>query len=484
MYSSAKGDLLVIKEALKTVNKEGAYGDIRTVERHTENIEVKNGKIERLEDIVDRGFGIRVLLNGAWGFASSSKMNKDEVRKKAKLAIKIAKASAKAKKKDVKLADAEVYRDTYKTKIKKDPFKVATEEKVDLLMECVKRMDKEKIAVREGTMRTMREKKTFASTENAHIEQEITEVGGGITAIAATPGEMQKRCYPTSFGGDYHTEGYEFIEGLNLPGNAERVADEAVQLLNADQCPSKKTDLVVDSSQMVLQIHESCGHPTELDRVFGTEANYAGTSFLTTEKLNTFRYGSDLVNITADATIEGGLGTFGYDDEGVKAQKVYLVKNGMFSGYLTSRETAYEIDQTSNGTMRADGWSKIPIIRMTNINLAPGDYSKEELIEDTKEGLYVETNKSWSIDDKRLNFQFGTELGYTIEDGELKDLVKNPTYTGITYEFWRNLVAIGNDWHMWGVPNCGKGQPGQAAHVGHGVPSAKFEDIMVGVGKW
>ena len=471
----------LVEEALEVVGSEGAYGDIRIVEREIENIEVKNDSIERLESITDRGFGIRVLFNGAWGFASSSSVEKEEVRRKAGLALKIAKASAKLKKKDAVLSETKAYRDRYVTAVKKDPFKVPMEEKIDLLMDAVTQMKREKVAVRMGTMRILRETKRFASTENADIKQEITEVGGGITAVTAQPGEMQRRTYPTSFGGDYHTEGYEFIEQMDLVGNAERVAEEAVLLLDAEQCPSQKTDLVIDSSQMVLQIHESCGHPTELDRVFGTEANYAGTSFLTTDKLNTFRYGSDLVNITADATVPFGLGTFGYDDEGVKSQKTYLVKDGIFSGYLTSRETASEIDQQSNGTMRADGWSKLPIIRMTNINLLPGDQTKEELIEETKEGLYVETNKSWSIDDRRLNFQFGTEIGYTIKDGELHELVKNPTYTGITYEFWRSLAAIGNDWHMWGVPNCGKGQPGQAAHVGHGVPTAKFENITVGV---
>ena len=474
----------LIDEVLEIISREGAYGDIRIVERNIEEIEVKNDKIERVESISDKGFGIRVLLNGAWGFASSSRISRDEIRKKAKLALKIAKASAMLKKKDVKLSETKIYQDKYKTEIKKDPFKVSLEEKIDTLIECTKRMNKEKIAVRIGTMRNMKEKKIFASTENAYIEQEIIETGAGISALAAKPGEIQRRSYPTSFGGDYHTEGYEFIEAMDLVGNSERVAEEAILLLEADQCPSKKTDLIIDSSQMMLQIHESCGHPTELDRVFGTEASYAGTSFLTPEKLNNFRYGSDLVNIVADATVKGGLGTFGYDDEGVKAQKTYLVKNGIFSGYLTSRETAHEIGQESNGTMRADGWSKIPIIRMTNINLLPGDYSKEELIEETKEGLYIEINKSWSIDDKRLNFQFGTEIGYAIEDGELKRMVKNPTYTGITYEFWRNLVAVGNDWHLWGVPNCGKGQPPQSAHVGHGTPTAKFKGIMVGVGRW
>jgi TldD protein len=204
---------------------------------------------------------------------------------------------------------------------------------------------------------------------------------------------------------------------------------------------------------------------------------------LTPEKLGNFRYGSEVVNITADATVQGGLGSFGYDDEGVPAQRTYLVKDGIFVGYLTSRETASRFGQRSNGTMRADGWSNIPLIRMTNINLEPGEWDLEDLIADTDEGMYMEMNKSWSIDDKRLNFQFGTEIAYEIKKGKQGGLLKNATYAGMTPQFWASCDAICNEeyWDVWGTPNCGKGQPSQSAHVGHGASIARFRNVQVGV---
>jgi TldD protein len=237
-----------------------------------------------------------------------------------------------------------------------------------------------------------------------------------------------------------------------------------------------------------MQIHESCGHPTELDRVFGTEASYAGTSFLTTDRLDEgFRYGSDLVTIVADATAPGGLGTFGWDDEGVAAQRVDLVRDGIFVGYLSSRETAPRIGRRSGGAMRADGWNRIPLIRMTNISLLPrAGMSLDDIVADTDDGLYLATNRSWSIDDRRLNFQFATEVAYEIKDGKKGRLFKNPTYTGITYELWRSCDAVGDErsYVMLATPNCGKGEPEQDAHVGHGVSGARFRNVQVGVGKW
>jgi len=279
--------------------------------------------------------------------------------------------------------------------------------------------------------------------------------------------------------------GYELVTELDLAGHARGLAEEAVALLSAPQCPSLVTTVVIDATQLALQVHESCGHPIELDRVFGTEASYAGTSFLTTEKLGSFRYGSDLVNITADATIPGGLGTFGYDDEGVPAQRTPIVRHGTFVGYLTSRETAAQLGLTSNGAMRADGWNRIPIIRMTNVNLEPGEWEFDDLIADTDDGIYMETNKSWSIDDKRLNFQFGTEMAYEIKKGKLGQMLKNATYTGITPQFWASCDAICNarHWKLWGTANCGKGQPGQVAHVGHGTAPARFRSVRAGVVK-
>jgi TldD protein len=287
-------------------------------------------------------------------------------------------------------------------------------------------------------------------------------------------------------GRNFNTGGYEVIEASGLPDKAEEVASEAVKLLTARNCPSMTTDLIIGGSQLALQIHESCGHPTELDRVLGTEASYAGTSFLTPDKLGKYRYGSEVVNIVADATTPGGLGTFGYDDEGVPAQRVYLVREGVFVGYLTDRESAAALGlEASTGAARASSWSRIPLVRMTNINLEPGDWDLEELIRDTRRGLYVDTTRSWTIDDKRLNFQFGTQIAYIIEGGELRELVKNAVYTGITPEFWGSCDAICSNkyWRVWGTPNCGKGEPEQIMYVGHGAAPARFRGVRVGAGK-
>jgi len=343
----------------------------------------------------------------------------------------------------------------------------------------------EKIKLTDCSMQFWKFDEVFASSEGAYIEQKKIESGAGASATAIEGNDVQRRSIPCAFGGDYAAAGYEFVEAQDLPGHAAGAAKEAVELLDAPQCPSDTRDLILEGSMLALQVHESCGHPIELDRVFGTEASYAGTSFLTTEKLDSFRYGSEMVNIVADATAPGGLGSFFFDDEGVPGQCVDIVKEGLFCGYLTSRETAAKMGWRSGGTMRADGWNRIPLIRMTNINLRPGDWTLDEIIRETKRGLYAGMVNSWSIDDKRLNFQFGCEIAFEVEDGALGKMYKNPTYTGITYDFWRGCDAIANEdeWRIWGVPNCGKGEPVQAAHVGHGVAPARFRNVRIGVMK-
>ncbi len=482
------GDIPDLKDALDLALSRGAsYADLRVVSRQEESISVKNGAVEGVSMSEDRGFGVRVLVNGAWGFASSSKLDLDEALRVAGDAVKIARASAAAKQRDVRLSPVEPVKDSHRTPCDADPFEVPMERKIEVLLDAdrLARQD-ERIRVSSATMRFLKERKRFVSSEGAEIDQERIESGGGVSAVAVGRGEMQRRSYPAAFGGDFACAGYEFVEALDLPGHAEQVGREAGELLDAQQCPSMTATVILGTNQMALQIHESCGHPSELDRVFGTEASYAGTSFLTLEKQGTFRYGSGLVSIVADATIPGGLGSFGYDDEGVPAQRVALVDGGIFASYLTSRETAARIGLTSNGAMRADGPHRMPIIRMTNINLEPGDWSLEDMIRDTKDGIFLDTNKSWSIDDKRLNFQFGTEVGYLIRDGSLAGMVKNPTYTGITPEFWGSCDAVGNrdEWHLWGLPSCGKGEPSQMAHVGHGSSPARFRNVRVGVGRW
>jgi TldD protein len=269
--------------------------------------------------------------------------------------------------------------------------------------------------------------------------------------------------------------------------NARRIAEEAVALHKAEQCPEGRSTLILEGSQLGLQIHESIGHPIELDRVLGMEANFAGTSFLTLDKLRNLRYGSDLVNVVADARQEHGpgLGTFAFDDEGVPAQCTPIITHGLFTGYLSSRETAHTVGASrSGGTLRAENWNRLPIIRMTNVSLLPGEkpLTLEQLISDTDDGVYMATNRSWSIDDKRYNFQFGTEIGWEIKHGRRTRMLKNCSYSGITTEFWNSLDAIcsRDEWVLWGTPNCGKGQPQQVMGTGHGAAPSRFRNVKIG----
>ena len=477
------------ERALDTATSLGArYADVRVVRRHEESIAIKTGRVEGVASNETEGFGIRVLVDGAWGFASSHVLTGTEADRVAGEAVRIARASATALREPAVLDDRPSAYGRYETPVDEDPFDVPLETKIaDLLAADQAAARVKGIAFTESMYAAQREWKTFAATDGSFTEQTITHVGSAVEANAVDGDEHQRRSYPDS-GGGWQAAGYEYIRSLDLAARAEPLADEAVELLTAPQCPSGRFTIVLDPSQLYLQVHESCGHPTELDRVFGTEASYAGTSFLTTDKLASgFRYGSELVTIVADATATGGMGTFGWDDEGVAAQAVPLVKEGTFVGYLSSRETAPRIGRSSGGAMRADGWNRIPLIRMTNINLLPRPgMSLDDIVADTDDGLYLASNRSWSIDDRRLNFQFATEVAYEIKGGKKGRLFKNPTYTGITYEFWRSCDAVGDErsYVMLGTPNCGKGEPSQTGHVGHAVPGARFRDVQVGVGKW
>jgi TldD protein len=343
------------------------------------------------------------------------------------------------------------------------------------------------VTLGESNLSLRRYEQWFYSTEGSDIHQTRTTTGAGFSAISFEGTEIQKRSYPNSFGGQHQCKGYELIDELKLVENARRIGEQAVALHKADRCPQGNMNLILDSSQLGLQIHESIGHPIELDRVLGMEANFAGTSFLTLEKLRTLRYGSDLVNVVADATEAHGpgLGTFAYDDEGVAAQCTPIITNGLFTGYISSRETADTIgEHRSNGTMRAEGWNRIPLIRMTNISILPGKkpLTLDQLIADTEDGIFMQTNRSWSIDDKRYNFQFGCEIGWEIKGGKLGRMLKNPSYSGITTEFWNSMDAIcsRDQWTLWGTPNCGKGQPMQTMGTGHGASPARFKNVKVG----
>ncbi len=479
----------LIDRALDAAQRGGAtYADIRLVERETEALTVKNGMLESASSDRSEGFGVRVLVDGAWGFSASARLEPVEVERVAHEALAIARASGLVRGTPIFLDDTPAQVGSYVTPHHEDPFSVSLDEKLRLLFEADAAMGAvDGVAVRQGSIESGRERKTFASSQGARIQQEIVEAGAGIEATAVNANESQSRSYPNSAGGQVVTGGFEAVREMRLVEHAQQIAEEAVALLDAPQCPSGEMTLIIDASQVGLQVHESCGHPIELDRVLGYEASFAGTSFLTLDKLGRLQYGSELVNIDADATAPGGLGTFGYDDEGVPAQKVPVVSGGRFVGYLTDRQTAPVIGRNSMGSARAWSWREIPLIRMTNINLRPGEAGTlDDLIADTKDGLFVSTNKSWSIDDRRLNFQFGTQIGWLIRNGRLTQMVRNPTYTGITPRFWGSCDAIcgPSEYVLWGVPNCGKGEPIQTGHVGHGAAPARFRGVQVGVGRW
>ncbi|MGD9518720.1 MAG: TldD/PmbA family protein [Armatimonadota bacterium] len=473
--------------ALGAAQSAGAtYVDARVVHKSRQDVQVKNGAVDVVASAHSAGIGVRVLCDGAWGFAATCDMADAAVMETAQQAVEIARASARTMIRPVELSPVDAAVDEVSHQAALDPFQVPIAEKIDLLLSCDAAMNVPGVAVRQGSVNCTREEKWFASSEGARLWQERIATGAGIEATAAAAGEVQRRSYPASHGGQKACRGWELVEELALQDHGKRVATEAVALLDAEPCPQGKMDIILTGSQLALQVHETCGHPVELDRVLGTEASFAGRSFLTLDKLCSLRYGSEVVNIVADATVPGALGSFGYDDEGVPAQRVRIVCDGVFCGYLTSRETAPTLGRSSNGCMRADGWNRSPIIRMTNINLLPGGGGAlADLIRGTDDGLLMFENRSWSIDDRRLNFQFGCELAYRIQGGEIAGMVRNPSYQGNTPEFWGACDAVcgEEEWQVWGVPNCGKGEPMQVMEVGHGVAPARFRQVTVGVAR-
>ena len=461
------------------------YADVRLIspQRYL-NLAVRDGAASALTSALSSGLGVRVRTRLAWGFAGTSDLTTAGARSAARFAVRLARAASRTAPEPLRLTDdAGPKNGRYVTPVREDPFEVSREETVALLTSAEKRLHVSP-EVKSGiaSFQAWDETKTFRSSDGASYRSRIVHVGAGVSATSVRGSMVQRRSAPSSFGGDYRQAGFEFVRGLGLDERAEGVGKEAVALLDAPACPAGPTTLVLGSSQLALQVHESVGHAVELDRIYGSEAAYAGTSWVTPGGVGSLHYGSDLMQVVADATEPGGLGTFGWDDEGVAAQKVPIVRSGTLVGVLSSRESATRLGLAhSGGTARADGPDRAPLIRMTNIDLEPGELSFDELLEDVEEGVYLETNRSWSIDDKRLNFQFGTEIGHRIVRGELGEVVRNPIYSGMTPEFWNSMDAVGDrsTWHLWGVPNCGKGQPSQAARVSHGAPVARFRRVAV-----
>lgn len=473
--------LTELSRILGLAQKLGAeYADARYVVTTQQPVSVSSDGAPHSSVSKSTGLGLRVLFDGAWGFCATPYLDPRSLERTADEAVKIAAASAQYKKGDgVSLEPLPSKRARWQTPYKIDPLAVKVEDKVNLLADVAASAKKiPGVSRATASIMSYREDKEFMSTDGRQTEEISVHSGASVSVMARGDGDVQSRSFS-----DYVDGGYEFVESLDLKRRAETLAEEAVELLKAPACPAGVTDVVMGGSMVALQIHESCGHPVELDRVVGQEATFAGTSFLTPDKKGTFRYGSPAVNMVADATAPGGLGTFGFDDEGVEAQRIPLITGGVFQDYLTSRELAPMFGQESNGAMRAVGWENIPLIRMTNINLEPGDWTLDEIIKDTKEGIFVDEPKSWSLDDKRLNFHFGQEIAYEIKDGSLGRMLKNPAHTGMTPEFWNSCDAVAGkrEWHIWGTPGCAKGEPVQVIHVGHGAAPARFRKVKAGV---
>jgi TldD protein len=472
--------------ALAEVTRLGVdHADVRARQEDSESVQVRDGDVEGVSRDSSSGVGIRVVHDGAWGFAGTHDGSPDGVRRAAQQAVEVARASARVRGRDdqrAALDERPPTVGTYTTPHERDPLEVPLGEKIDhLLAATAAARDAAGVSFVEASTDAWRTATSYRDSTGSSIDQLVLQVGGGLAAYAIGAGEVQRRSYPNSFGGQYETGGWERVLLLDLVGGAPDAARDAVALLDAPDLPLREDAvLLLESSQLALQVHESVGHAVELDRILGSEAAYAGTSWVSATDRGTLRYGSPLMTVVADATTPYAMGTFGFDDEGVPAGQAPIVTDGVLTGYLTDRQSAAALGEQSNGTARADSWGAIPLIRMNNVSLQPGEGDRASIVADTDDGYLFLTNRSWSIDDRRLNFQFGCEVAYEIRGGQLGRMYRNPTYAGRTPDFWGSCDALGgpSDWKVWGVPNCGKGQPSQVARVAHGASTGRFRATL------
>jgi len=466
--------------ALARVRAAGAeYGDIRLQHSVTEHIRGEDRRIASIRDVEDTGFGVRVLYHGAWGFAASSIVSLEEVPRIADLAVAIARGSASIATEKVRLAEEPVHRDRIVTPIRIDPRTVSLEQKTGLLLEAMEIVHGQAGIVRSnGEMWWRRDRKRFESTEGTALDFDLWAANGTIGATAVYDGRFATR----SFNTPYLRQGYEVIEEARLPHEALRIASQAVEKVKAPAVDAGQYDLVLDPEHLSLTMHESCGHPSELDRALGYEANYAGTSFLTPDTLGTFRFGSPHVTLVADNREPGTLAATGYDDDGVACQTWDIIREGLFVGYCTNREVAPLIGETrSRGSGRADSWGSVPIVRIANIGLVPGEATFDQLIGDVKRGIYIEGQGSYSIDQRRYNFQFGGDAFWLIENGRRTHMLRDVIYHGITPEFWGCCDAVADRTcrQRYGFITCGKGQPGQSGWMTHAASPARFRKVQI-----
>ncbi|MCU1620092.1 MAG: Peptidase modulator of gyrase [Modestobacter sp.] len=461
------------------------YADARLVDRRYETMTARDGDVRSLVQTTSAGLGVRALVGSSWGFAALGDPAGDaDARRTGARATAIAQASAAVAGPPMDLVAVPAVQGGWSSECAEDPFAVPLSEKGDLLTGVTATMRAAGVAVAEALSAAWDTRTAFVSSEGARIGQHVVECGAGMHCLTVGDGETQRRSYP-AFRGQYGTRGWELVREIDLAAHAERIAAEAQELLTAPACPSGETTLLLGGEQMSLQIHESVGHAIELDRILGWEAAFAGTSWLDLDQLGSLRFGSELMNITIDPTLPGALGSFGFDDEGTPAAARDAVREGIWMGVLAGRDSAAVAGLDYAGSVRADGYARLPMVRMTNVGLEPGPHTLAEMIAATDDGVLMEHNRSWSIDDRRLNFQFGCEIGWEIRHGRRGRMLKNPSYTGIGPRFWSSLDMLAGqapgEWRAWGTPNCGKGQPGQVGHTGHGAAPARFSGVRVGV---
>ncbi len=473
----------VVTAAVEGALAAGAsYADARVAATRSESMEVRNQVVEGLRQDESTGVGVRALIGSSWGFFASSELSAATARRAGERAAATARASATVPGPALTLADVPAVQAEWTSTWREHPLQVPLSEKADLLVDLTATMQAAGADLATASYQVWDTEKWFASSQGARIAQHIVECGAYMDATAIGDGETQRRSYPGVLG-QYGTQGWELVRALDFPGHAAGLAEEARALLTAPVCPATTTAVILSSDQMALQIHESIGHAIELDRILGWEAAFAGTSWLDLSRLGALQYGSELLNVTADATLPGALGSFGYDDEGTPAQRVDIVRDGTWVGVLSGRDTAALAGLPAGGMVRGEGYNGLPMIRMTNVGILPGGSSLEEMVAATDDGILMGPNRSWSIDDKRLNFQFGCEIAWEIKNGVRTRILRNPTYTGIGPTFWASLDMLGgpDEWVFWGTPHCGKGQPIQVGHTGHHCVPGRFRDVRVGV---
>jgi TldD protein len=481
--SSITGDPWQLADrALDSARALGAsYADIR-INRYRQNVVVT--REERILQIVDGesfGFGVRVIVDGSWGFAASADVTASEIERIVRDAVTIARASAVLRTSPVALAPTDAYTDHWRTPVEVDPFEVPIEEKVELLLSINRE------ALRAPGARfcsshlfSAGEHKFFASTEGSRIEQEIVRIWPSftVTAVSDDGGDFQSRsgfCMPTG-------QGYEYCRSYPMLDDARKAGEDAVEKLKSPMIEPGKRDLVLLPSHTWLVLHESIGHATELDRALGFEANFAGTSFVTVDQLGTLQYGSEHVTVIGDRTEEHGLATVGYDDEGVKSGRFDIIRDGRFVGYQTTREQAPWIgDAESHACAYADNYTRVPMQRMPNVSLMPGStpMSVEDLIAGVDDGILIAGDGSWSIDQQRRNFQFGGQTFHQIRNGRITNMLRDVAYQSTTVEFWNSCDAVcsADHYELGGSYFCGKAQPEQVAPVSHGSAPARFRSI-------